>query len=224
MPAGNLRVLCRHAHMARSPDVGLPERVRRRRDGEAAMPDIEIERRIDLRIVEFHQHIVAGDAELCRAEGDKSGGIEAADADQVETGLAGSKAELPRRGVLECGLRLDADFAQQRHHLAEDTPVRQCHDQRIAADGPGLGGHKTSSKSWRGCHGVGQGSPRSLAWQRIRATSIRIAAPPENSRWTARSSGRIASKDSIRPSSLRRNPLYDTAATSLNMIPHKTRS
>ncbi len=89
MPAGNFRVLRRDAHMARSSDVGLPERVRRRRDGEAAMPDIEVERRVDLRIVEFHQHVIAGDAELSGAEGDKGGGIEAAHADQIETRLAG---------------------------------------------------------------------------------------------------------------------------------------
>src|SRR5207248_2494254 len=193
--------------MARSSEVGLPERVRGRRDGEAAMPDIEVERRVNLRIVELHQHIIAGDAELCGPERDKSGGIEAAHTDQIETGLAGREAELARSGVVEGRLRFDADLAQQRHDLAENSPIRQGHDQGTAQGIARGNDHETSSKSCRGCHGVGHGSPRSLAWQRTRATSSRIAAPPENSRWTAPSSGRIASKDSIRPSSLRRNPL-----------------
>src|SRR5260370_31176844 len=83
MPAGNFRVLCRDAHMARSSNVGLPERVRRHRDGEPAMADLEIERRVNLRIVELHQHVIAGDGELGGAGGDKSVGIEAAHAAQA---------------------------------------------------------------------------------------------------------------------------------------------
>src|SRR5437763_7356454 len=114
--------------MARSSEVGLPERVRGRRDGEAAMPDIEVERRVNLRIVEFHQHVIAGDAELCGAEGDKSGGIEAAHADQIETGLAGSEAQLARSGVVEGRLRLNADQAKQWHQVDVNALIRQCHN------------------------------------------------------------------------------------------------
>ncbi len=94
VPAGNFRILRSDAHVARSSDVGLPERVHCCRDGEAAMPDIEVERRIDLRIIEFHQHVIAGDAELRGAEGNEGGGIEAAHADQIETGFAGRKTQL----------------------------------------------------------------------------------------------------------------------------------
>src|SRR5437660_11336784 len=110
--------------MARSSEVGLPERVRGRRDGEAAMPDIEVERRVNLRIVEFHQHIIAGDAELCGAEGDKSGGIEAAHADQIETGLAGSEAQLARSGVVEGWITLYAGQARQRQYVARYPLIR----------------------------------------------------------------------------------------------------
>src|SRR5690242_1238720 len=109
MAAGHFGVFCRDAHMARSSDIGLPKRIRRRRDGEAAMPDIEVEQRIDLRIVEFHQHIIARYAELRRAKGDKSGGIEAAHPYQVETGLTRAEAQLTRSGVIEGGLRFYAD-------------------------------------------------------------------------------------------------------------------
>src|SRR5215469_7684618 len=187
------------------------------------MPDIEVEQRIDFRIIEFHQHIIARDAELGGTEGDKGGSIEAAHPDQVEVGVARSKSQLARGGVVEGRLGFDADTAQQRHHLVEDPPVGQRHDQRIAAVASRLDRHETSSTSWRGCQGVGQGSPRSCAWQRIRSTPSRIAAPSENLRWIARSSARIVSRDRILPLSLRRNPLYDAAATSLNVMPHKTR-
>ena len=55
-----------------------------RRDDEPAVADAEIERHIDLGIVELHQHVVAGDAELRRAEGDEGGDVEVAHADDVE--------------------------------------------------------------------------------------------------------------------------------------------
>ncbi len=37
------------------------------------MPNLEVERRIDLRVVELHEHIVAGDAEMRRAKRNESG-------------------------------------------------------------------------------------------------------------------------------------------------------
>jgi len=92
------------------------------------MPNVEVERRVDLRIVEFHQHVVAGDAELGRAKGDKRGDVKAAHANQIERRLAGRKAKLARTGILERGLRLYTEALQQRHHLAEDPSVRQRQD------------------------------------------------------------------------------------------------
>src|ERR1700730_10635708 len=93
--AGDLRVLCRHPNVARAYDIVVLDAVGRRGHREAAMTDIEVEWSVNLGIVEFHQHIIAGDAELSGAEGDESGRIETADADQIETGLACGKAELP---------------------------------------------------------------------------------------------------------------------------------
>src|SRR5215469_13616256 len=171
------------------------------------MTDIEIERSVDFGIVEFHQYVVAGNTELGAAKGDKSGGVEAAHPDQVEPGLARAKPQLPGRRIVKGGLRLDAYTAQHRHHFAEDPAVRQRHDQAIFAHRTEFDGHTRSSGSWHGCHGVGQGSPRSRAWQRTRATSSRIEAPLENSSRTAPSSCRIASNDRMRPSSLRRKPV-----------------
>ena len=61
----------------------------RRGHGHTAMPDIEIERRVDLGIIELHQHVVAGDPELGGAEGDEGRDIEAAHPDQVERRVGG---------------------------------------------------------------------------------------------------------------------------------------
>ena len=99
--AGDLRVLCRHPNVARASDIAVLDAVGCRGHREAAMTDIEVERSVNLGIVEFHQHIIAGDAELSGAEGDESGRIEAADTDQIETGLACAKAKLPRRRVIK---------------------------------------------------------------------------------------------------------------------------
>ncbi len=81
MAAGDFRVFGRHPDMAPAARVFLAGLVLRRCDRHSAMPDIEVERRVDLGIIEFHQHVIAGDAELRRAERDKAGDIEAADAD-----------------------------------------------------------------------------------------------------------------------------------------------
>ena len=69
-------------------------------------------------------------------------------------------------------------------------PFGKRHDQRPIArrrsarapcrvDG---GSFRSSSSSWPGCHGVGQGSPKSRARQRIAEAVSRIAAPPAKSR------------------------------------------
>src|SRR5438034_4393465 len=79
MAAGHLRVFGGDPEMAPAARILLADLVRRRRDGHMAMADIEVERRIDFGIVEFHQHIVAGDAELSRPEGYKGRDIEAAE-------------------------------------------------------------------------------------------------------------------------------------------------
>ncbi len=43
-------------------------------DGDAAGADAEVERGVDLGIVEFHQHVGTGDADLTGTEGDEGGG------------------------------------------------------------------------------------------------------------------------------------------------------
>ena len=95
------------------------------------MTNIEIEWRVNLRIIEFHQHIIACDAELGGAKRDETGDIETAHADQIETGIGGSKAQFARFRIGKGRFGLDADALQQRHYLFKDAPIRQRHDQRF---------------------------------------------------------------------------------------------
>ena len=170
--------LGRRAVLARDPIGG-------RGDRDVAMPDIQIERRVDLGIVEFHQYVVAGDAELGRAEGDKGRDIEAAHADQIEAGVAGRKAQPARCRVVEGGLRLDAYPAQQRHHLGENPAVGQRQDQAIFAarrrqligPSPLRGADATGSAMARRDPWRGTGRGRLRAGSR-RRRKIRDGSPP----------------------------------------------
>src|SRR3546814_4417336 len=47
-------------------------------DGKPAAADLEVDRRVDFREIELHQHVVAGNAEMRRTEGDEGRGVEAA--------------------------------------------------------------------------------------------------------------------------------------------------
>ena len=96
MAARDLGIFGRDAHMAPARRIVALRILLRRRDDEAAAADIQIERHIDFGIVEFHQHVVAGDAELRRAESDEGRDVEAAHADDVEPGVVGLEAELAR--------------------------------------------------------------------------------------------------------------------------------
>ena len=107
-------------------------------------------------------------------------------------GVVGREAELARVRVVERRLDRDAGAAHQRHHLVEDAPLGQRQNQRLVrahddhlpemcrSNGP-----LRLSTGCRGCQRVGQGSPRSSRWHRMRSTSSRIAAPPAKSSWSA---------------------------------------
>ena len=71
----------------------LPAVSRRFGDRDAARADAEVERRVDFRIVELHQHVGAADAELRRAEGDEGGDVERAHAHHVERRVVGGEAQ-----------------------------------------------------------------------------------------------------------------------------------
>src|SRR3546814_3691953 len=63
--------------------------------------DLEIDRGVELRIVELHQHVVAGNPQMGGAEGDESGHVEAAHTDDIEPRAVGGEAELAGAVVRE---------------------------------------------------------------------------------------------------------------------------
>jgi hypothetical protein len=105
-------------------------------DRQAAMADIEIDRRIDLRIVKFQQHVIAGNTEMRRTERDEGRDVEAAHADDFELRIVSAKAQSPRILVGELGLRLDAGPFQDGQHFLEDTPLRQRQNKHVAHQRP----------------------------------------------------------------------------------------
>ena len=111
MAARDFGVFGRDPQVAPAVRVLVAGPLGRRGDRHAAMPDIEIERRVDLGIVEFHQHVVAGNPELRGAKRHECRNIEAAHPDQVERRVGGAKPQLPARRIAEGGLRHDARCA-----------------------------------------------------------------------------------------------------------------
>src|SRR3546814_7554234 len=54
---------------------------------------MQVDGRVDLRMVELHQDVRAGDPEMGGAEGEEGGGVETADPDDVELRIAGRSEE-----------------------------------------------------------------------------------------------------------------------------------
>ncbi len=131
MPARDLRICGGDAHAAPARGLVLLRDLPRRRDHEPAMADLEIERRVDLRVFEFHQHVVAGDAQMRRAESDEGRHVEIAHAHDVEVPVVGLEAQLARVLVIELGLDLDARAPHESHDLTEDAALGQRQNQRL---------------------------------------------------------------------------------------------
>ena len=104
--------------------------LRRFGDRDPALADAEVERGVDFRVVELHQHVGAADADLRRAEGDEGGDVERADAHHVERRIVGGKAQPAAVLVGVVGRRDDAGARQQRAALRQDAPLGQRQDQR----------------------------------------------------------------------------------------------
>ena len=111
--ARHLGILGGDAHVAPAPGIVAARHLDRLGDGQPAVADAEIDRRVDLGIVELHQHVAAGDAEMGGAEGHERGDVEGAHADDVEVGMVGGEAQLARLGIGEGRLGLDAGAREQ---------------------------------------------------------------------------------------------------------------
>src|SRR3546814_4970106 len=89
-------VLCGEANMAPWGGIVALHHCGGLGHGDTAAPDTEIDRRVDIGIVELHQHVGAGDAELRRAEGDEGRDVEAAHPNDAEILDAGGETKRPR--------------------------------------------------------------------------------------------------------------------------------
>src|SRR5258707_14817671 len=118
--ARHLGILGGNADVAPAARIVAARHLGRLGDGQPALADAEIDRRIDLGVVELHQHVGAGDAEGRGAEGHEGRHVEGAHADDVEIVVIGGEAQLARLGIGESGLGLDAGAREQRRRLDED--------------------------------------------------------------------------------------------------------
>ena len=99
-------------------------------DRQAAVPDIEVDRRVKLREGELVDDIRADDAELGGAMGHKGRHVERAHADDADVGAVGRETQRSRGLVKERILRRDANPRQNRHRLVEDASFGNGKDQR----------------------------------------------------------------------------------------------
>jgi hypothetical protein len=87
------------------------------------MSDAQVERGIQLRIVELHQHVRAANADLGAAERHKGGDIEGADANDVECRVVGGEAETAGIFVQVIGGRDDTGPRQQFAALSQNPAL-----------------------------------------------------------------------------------------------------
>ena len=129
--AGQVRVFRRDADVAPRSRIVLCRHRGRLANRDSTATDAEIQRGVNLRIVELHQHVATRDFELSSAERHERRHVERADADDPKLRLVGRKAELARILVGERRFRFDADRAEKRCRLLEDATLRQGEDQRF---------------------------------------------------------------------------------------------
>ena len=160
MAAGDVRILRRHAHArprARVIAAGGGGGLRHR---DPAGADAEIERRVDFRIVELHQHVGAADAELGGAERDEGGDIERPHPHDLQPRIVGGEAQAAAVLIDVVRRRGDAGAREQRAALLQDAAFREReHDRRggIGLQGGGWreGGHGAGALHRRGRGGKG---------------------------------------------------------------------
>src|SRR6185437_12999641 len=143
VPARDLGIFGGDAHCAPARRIVVAEILRRRGDDKAALADAEIERRVDLGVLEFHQYIAAGDTHVRTTEGDERGNVEIAHANDVEVAVVGAKAQLARVRVIELTFDFDSGAPHNRHDLVEDAPFGQCQHQRFVTE------QRSLQRQWR---------------------------------------------------------------------------
>ena len=131
MPTRDFRVLGRDPDMAPGRGVFLAHQLLGRGDRETAAADTEIERGIEFRVIELHEHVGPGDTEMGRAEGDEGRNVEGAHPDQIDVRVVGRETQRPALRVGEGGLGHDSGARQQRGGFLENTAFRQGDDDLV---------------------------------------------------------------------------------------------
>src|SRR5882724_1297272 len=129
MAARHLGILGGNADVAPAARIVAARHLDGLGDGQPALADAEIDRGIGLGIVELHQDVGAGDPEMGGAKGHEGRDVEGTHADDVEVGMVGGEAKLPRVGIGEGSLRLDAGAREQGRRFTEDAALGQRQDK-----------------------------------------------------------------------------------------------
>src|SRR3546814_4802406 len=95
------------------------------------MTDVEVYRRVKLRIVEFLNHVRANDADLRRPVCDECGDIKGAHADDRDIFMIGREFERPAMLVMEIRFRFYAHAGKQRQGFIQDAPRSEEHTSEL---------------------------------------------------------------------------------------------
>ena len=98
------------------------------------MADVQIDRSIKLRIIEFVDHIGADNAQLRSAMRHKCRNVERPDTDQADVGMVCVKTEPPVIFVAESGLWHDPGPRHQRQDFGKDAPLGNGNNERLRHD------------------------------------------------------------------------------------------
>ncbi len=127
----DLRVLCGDAHVAPAAGIVAFHQGAGLGHGQAAVADLQVDRGIELRVVELHDHVVAGHAQVGRAKGHEGRHVEAPDPDNLQVSVVGGEAELARLLVVEAGFGHNPAARQERRQLGQNAAFGQGQHERI---------------------------------------------------------------------------------------------
>ena len=146
MLTGDLRVFGGNANMAPPCRVVLFAEILLLGDHHAAIANSQIQRRINLRVVEFQQHVLPGNTELGRAKGDKRRDVERPDPQYRQIGNIGREFQLALVLVLKRCFGLYPGPAEHRQKFLQNSPlghrdaqgfIRRRHQNLLLAVKPG---------------------------------------------------------------------------------------
>ena len=188
--AGDVRVLGGDRDARPAGGVVGAGGLRRLGHADAAAADAEVERRVDLGVVELHQHVGAADADLRRAMRHEGRDVEGPHPHHVERRIVGLEAQAPAVLVGVVGGGVDAGAGEQRPELVQDAALGHGEHERAAVGRRGIGaGGERGGEGSRPCarlaprFAVAEVTlPCQPAAARCRRRPRRASPPPAHSR------------------------------------------